>query len=123
MLFLSGFYLSYQVLQTSTRCFHFGFSGPVPRILRLTSGLLAMLQDAYFQQTSRREATVMPFQIVLNNSQLCQPGPQEANADQQGELLQPAYGSAAVRAVGKHICFHPSRAMPLSQHAEADQSC
>ena len=72
------------------------------RLLRLTSGLLAMLQDAYFQQTSRREATVMPFQILLNNSQLCQPGAQEANADQQGEVAKPAYSSAAVRATGKH---------------------
>lgn len=40
-------------------------------------------QDAYFQQTSRREATVMPFQVLLNNTLLCQPGAQEANADQQ----------------------------------------
>ena len=81
-----------------------------------------MLQDAYFQQTSRRGATVMPFQILLNNSQLCQPGAQEADADQQGEVVQAAYSSAAVRATGKHMFVHLSLAM-LSQHAEAGQSC
>ena len=59
-----------------------------------------MLQDAYFQQTSSREATVMPFQVLLNNSQLCQPGPQEASADQQGEVAQPAH--VAGRARGKY---------------------
>ena len=41
----------------------------------------------------------MPFQILLNNSQLCQPGTQEANADQQGEVAQPVH--MAVRAVGE----------------------
>ncbi len=98
---LLGLSLPHQVPQKSMRCFHLGVSGPMPCILQLTSGLPAMLQDAYFQQTSRREATVMPFQILLNNTLLCQPGAQEANADQQGEVAQPVHGPAAVRAIGK----------------------
>ena len=45
------------------------------------------LQDAYFQQTSRVQKMVLPFQIVTNDTSLCQPGLQERSADIEGKQL------------------------------------
>ena len=45
------------------------------------------LQDAYFQQTSRVQKMVLPFQIVTNDTSLCQPGIQERSADIEGKCL------------------------------------
>eukprot|EP00891_Asterochloris_glomerata_P000929 jgi/Astpho2/929/Aster-00767 len=44
-------------------------------------------QDAYFQQTSRVQKMVLPFQIVTNDTGLCQPGIQERSADIEGKKL------------------------------------
>ncbi len=45
------------------------------------------LQDAYFQQTSRVQKMVLPFQVVTNDTSLCQPGIQERSADIEGKKL------------------------------------
>ena len=68
------------------------------------------LQDAYFQQTSRVQKMVLPFQIVTNDTSLCQPGLQERSADIEGKQLvkllraHSAYGPPACLASLRCSC-------------------
>ena len=55
--------------------------------VRKASHACTFLQDAYFQQTSRVQKMVLPFQIVTNDTSLCQPGIQERSADIEGKKL------------------------------------
>ena len=56
-------------------------------LVRKVSHACTFLQDAYFQQTSRVQKMVLPFQIVTNDTSLCQPGIQERSAEIEGKRL------------------------------------